>query len=125
MKRISAWFDRHPKTRIALQLALDGAAFLLLAFPFTVGVIEVNCESVIIPQWLDALTTASLMISMYGGGAVMFILALCLRSRAEAAFARYPWCRGISIFLLVLSCVPAVLSAGLCIGLLFYYFKNR
>ena len=37
MKRISAWFDRHMKTRIALQLLLDGLPFFMLAFSFMKG----------------------------------------------------------------------------------------
>lgn len=125
MKRISAWLDRHPKTRIALQLAVDGMPFWLMAFPFTVDVIDVNCETAMIPHWLDVMTTASLMLTMYGGGAALFGLGIWLRSRAERAFARHPGWKGLSIALCVLSFVPAVISAGLCIGLLYHYFKNR
>ena len=125
MNRISAWFDRHPKTRIALQLVLDALPFLLLAFPFTVGVVDVNCETVMIPHWLDTMTTASLMITMYGGCAVLFILGIWLRSRAERAFARHPGWKWLSIALCVLGFIPAVISAGLLIGLTYYWFKNR
>ena len=125
MNRISAWFDRHPRTRIALQLMLDGLPFLLLIFPFTVGVVEVNCATVQIPRWLDATAMASMQLVMFGGGAVLFLLSMWLRSRAESAFARHSWCKALCVALRVLSFVPAVLSAGLCIGLLYYYFKNR
>ena len=125
MKRISAWFDAHPKTRIALQLVLDGLPFLLLAFPFTVGIIEVNAPGVNIPYWVDSLAIFSMQCVMYGGAALLYIIDLGLSSYSKRAMEQYLWCRTLSGALRVLSCVPAVLSAGLCIGLLFYYFKNR
>ena len=42
MKRISAWFDRHMKTRIALQLVLDGLPAFLLILPLAVGVLQLE-----------------------------------------------------------------------------------
>jgi len=124
MKRISAWFDRHPKTRIALQLVLDGLPFLLLAFPFTVGIIEVNCHISNLPYLLDVIATCCMESVMYGGSAVLYALGIWLRSRAKDKFERYPWCKAVSGMLRVLSFIPAVLSFGLLIGLLYYGFKN-
>lgn len=124
MRRVSAWFDRHPKTRIALQLVLDGLPFLLLAFPFMIGIIEVNSPSVKLPYWLDATAIFSMQCIMYGCGAVIYVIGVWLSSRAKREYERYPGCKNLSVILRLLSFVPAVLSLGLSIGFLFYFLKN-
>ena len=50
MKSISAWFDHHMKTRIALQLVLDGLPFLL-SLSFLVIMAGLN-DGLKLPFWL-------------------------------------------------------------------------
>ena len=103
MKRISAWFDRHPKTRIALQLAVDALPFLLLALSFVVSAFPSS-------RWTSAVINSSLSTLMYGGGVAIFLLGVWLRKRAERAFTGYPRCETLSDMLRVLSGIPAFIS---------------
>lgn len=109
MKRVSQFFDRHMKTRIALQLVLDGLPFFMLAFSFIAG---------FLPKWSwtsDAMNVC-MSILMYGGGTVIFLLGIWLRKRAEKAFTGYPRCETISDMLRVLSAIPAFISFFTLIG---------
>ena len=115
MKRISAWFDRHPKTRIALQLALDGLPFLMLAVPFAVSVLPSS-------KWRSHVTNFNMTIWMYGGGAVLFLLGIWLRRRGEKAFGGYPKCQTISDVLRVMSAIPAFVSFLSLAGHVLMYF---
>lgn len=119
MKRISAWFDRHPKTRIALQLMVDAAPFLLLALSFIVSVFSPS-------RWASAVMNNCMSILMYGGGAAIFLLGIWLRKRAERAFNGYPRCETLSDMLRVLSAIPAFISficliVGIINGFRFHY----
>ena len=124
MKPISAWFNRHVKTRITLQLILEGLPAFLCTFPFVIGIVEVNFQGIKLPYLLDAIAILSMQCVMYGGAAMLYIFDLWLSSRTKRVFEQYPLCRSVSVILRVLSIVPAVLSLGLFIGLMFYAFKN-
>ena len=126
-KKPGSLFDKHMKTCIALQLILDSLPFLLLAVPFAVAVIDVNLfddEMHQLPFWLDALAAVCLLIVMYGGAAVLFILGIWSRRCVKVEFACYPKCKKLSAALRVLGFIPAVISLGFAIGCVFYYFKN-
>ena len=123
MKRISAWFDQHPKTRIALQLVLDGLPLLMALFPLTVGILELD-EVLPYPGWWDTIAIGCMYAIMYGGGAALFALGIWLRRRALIAFECYPWCKVASMMLRVLSFIPAILSLGFLIGIAVLYLKN-
>ena len=116
MKRITAWFDRHTKTRIALQLALDGAPFFMLAFSFIKG---------FLPKWswTDDVMNICMTILMYGGGVAIFLLGIWWRKRAEKVFNDYPKCETLSNMLRVLSAIPAFISLGFLVGGIINGFK--
>lgn len=117
MKHISAWFERHPKTRIALQLVLDGLPFFMLAFSFIAG---------FLPKWSwtsDAMNVC-MSILMYGGGTVIFLLGIWLRKRAEKAFVGYPKCETFSDMLRVLSAIAALISLGFLVSIVISFFRT-
>ena len=120
--RISAWFDRHMKTRIALQLALDGLPMLLLVIPFLVLALELDGR---LPAgWWDVLGIGCMYIVFFGGGALLFVLGILFRSLARIEFECYPWCKAASDILRILSIVPAVVSFGFLIGITVLWIKN-
>ncbi len=104
------------KTRVALQIMLDALPFLLLLFPLIFGILDYE-ESLSIPGWVDAAAYVSLIVTMFGGGAVLFPLGIWLRSRATVAFECYPACKAVSFIFRVLSFIPAAVSLGLVIGI--------
>ena len=124
MKCISAWFDRHPKTRIALQLVLDGLPFLLAMFPFAVGMLELDAV-LPYPGWWDTIAIGCMYAVMYGGGAVLFGLGIYFRCKAKVGFECYPWCKVVSVILRLLGLLPAILSLGFLIGIIVLYLKNQ
>ncbi len=109
MKTTSAWFDAHPKTRIALQLVLDGLPAFMLALPFAVSILKVNGLLPATRGW-SAVTNFCLSVLMCGGGVVLFALGIWLRRGAEKAFGDYPRCQILSDMLRVLSAIPALIS---------------
>ena len=123
MKRISAWFDRHPKTRIALQLALDGLPFFMLMYMLVVGVLELEMVN-LSPGWWDTLAIGCMYVMMFGGGAVLFGLGIWLRSKTTVEFECYPWCKALSAIFRILSIIPAVISFGFLIGIVVLRTKN-
>lgn len=124
MKSISHFFERHMKTRIALQLVLDGLPFGMFLYMIVIGILELD-NVIISPGWWDMLAMSFIYVMFFGGGMVLFILAIWLRSRAKAAFERYAWCRGMSFLLRVLSFIPAVLSLGMFVSIIATYFLTR
>ena len=124
MKHISAWFDRHMKTRIALQLVLDGLPFLMALFPLVVGMLELD-EVLPYPGWWDTIAIVCMYAIMYGGGAVLWGLGIYFRSRAKVEFECYPWCKVVSVILRLLSLLPAILSLGFLIGIIVLCFRNQ
>ena len=97
MRSISEWFDRHMKTRIALQLVLDGLPFtLLIGF----GICVYNVFSYPLElEWLMHVGIFGYLI----GTLPLFIMGIKLRDDAEDEFACYPWCEWASRTLRILS----------------------
>ena len=120
MKRISAWFDRHPKTRIALQLVLDGVPAFLLIFPFAVGILQLKD---ILPDtaWWSQILNICFYIEMFGGGAALFLLGIWFHSRAKTIFAPPSWWSYLSGMLRVLSAISAIISFGALIGCIYTF----
>ena len=123
MKYVSAWFDRHVKTRLALQLVLDGLPFLMALFPLAVGMLELD-EALPYPGWWDTIAMGCMYTMMFGGGAVLFGVDIWLRSKAKVEFECYPWCKGLSFILMILSFIPAVVSFGFLIGIAVLRLKS-
>ena len=116
------FFDRHVKTRIALQLVLDGLPAFMLALAFAISILQVNELLPTMWAW-SHLTNFCLSVLMYGGGAVLFLLGIWLRRRAEKAFGGYPKCQTISDMLRVLSAIPAFISFICLVSYIFNCFK--
>lgn len=107
MKRSSSWFDRHTKTRIALQLALDAAPFFLLV---TFGVCVWNIFSYPLElEWLMDIGIFGFFILTIP----LFALGIWLRGRAKGEFACYPWCRSVSTVLRLLGALAVSFSGFL------------
>lgn len=110
MKRISAWFDRHTKTRIALQLAVDGAPVLavlmhLLSF-YTVTMLEESGAYHMQPSSFYRVTLMCLMIIPIP----IFVASFLWRDRAFALFEQHRWCRWTSTVLRILSALVVAFS---------------
>lgn len=123
MRRISEWFDKHMKVRIALQLVLDGLPVILTLFPFIVGILELD-EILSYSSWLDTIAIGCMYATMYGGGAVLFVMGIWLRSKATVEFECYPKCKAVSVIFRLMSIIPAMLSFGFLVGILVLYFRN-
>ena len=83
MKSISAWFDRHMKTRIALQLVMTGMplAFLVITALTFFGMEEM-------PEELSKFCLFGFIFL----NTPIFILSWLLRRYAEIDFKRFPRC---------------------------------
>ena len=90
MTALRTCFDKHIKTRIALQLLLDALPLLMLCgfgacvyhifdYPLELG-------------WLMDIGIWGFLI----GTIPIFIAGIILRKRADAEFACYPWCEWAS-----------------------------
>ena len=103
MKCISAWFGRHMKTRIALQLLLDGLPMILvilhLLSGFTVMIIDEWSGTYIIEPSLfyDVTLICLLVISIPA-----FIASFWWRDKAFELFEKYRLCRYSSNVLRIL-----------------------
>ncbi len=107
MGRISKWFTRHPKTRIALQLVLDGLPFLLL-----LGFVACAYNLFSYPLELEWL----MHVGVFGFFILtlpLFILGVWLRGRAEGEFSCYPWCWWTSKVLRILGALAVSFSVFL------------
>ena len=90
MHNISTWFDRHPKTRIALQLMVDAAPFLLLV-GFGACVWNVFSYPLELERLMD--------IGIFGyflGTLPLFIFGIKWKKSADGEFVCYPWCDKVS-----------------------------
>ena len=109
MKRISAWFDRHPKTRIAFQLVLDGLPFLCT---FVVILILYG----VLDEVYHYPAVKAIGIMCAGGFLYaclpLFILACWSRHRANVDFEIYPVFKLLSLILRVLSFFAVTWSLG-------------
>lgn len=103
MKGIAHFFDRHIKTRIALQLVLDGLPLLLmillLYFGFSVKITDSWSGTFIIePSRIFDVTLFCLLVFTIPA----FITSFLWRDRAFELFERHRWCRYISNTLRIL-----------------------
>ena len=122
MGRISQFFNCHWKARITLQLVLDGLPLFLLAFPLVLGGLDLDER--VSPGWWDYLGVGCMYFMMFGGGTLLFVLSIWLRSRARVEFECYPWCKGVSVILRLLSVIPAILSLGFLVGIAVLFFRS-
>lgn len=116
MNKISCFFDRHIKTRIALQLVLDGLPFLSLA-----GL--VGCACVVEEYEYNPIgeVAAILMLICAVGFLASFpimILAARLRMLADVDFQCYPVFKIPSAIMRWLSFASTVLSIPVIFGLI-------
>ena len=109
MKRISAWFDQHPKTRIALQLVLDGlpllVAVLCLHSLCTVDMIEDEGSYLMQPNWFYYVTLGGLMLIPIPS----FVISFIWRDKDYELFGQHRCCLWISNMLRI----PGVLVVGI------------
>lgn len=107
MKRISAWFDRHTKLRIALQLVLDGLPFIqMIGF----GVCVYNLFTYPLElEWLMDVGIFGFLIAALP----LLIIGIKLKSDAEGEFACYPWCDWVSRILRIFSALGVSVSVML------------
>lgn len=124
MKEISDWFDRHPKMRIALQLAVDGAPVLaglmhLLSF-YTVTMLEENGAYHMQPSSFYRVTLVCLMIIPIP----MFVASFLWRDRAFALFEQHRWCRWISTALRIISVLVVAFTCTLDVFLIAAWISN-
>ena len=96
----------------------------MLLYMSVIGALELKMV-ITNPGWWDMLAMSFIYVMFFGGGVVLFILAIWLRSRAKAAFECYAWCRRMSFLLRVLSFIPAVLSLGMFVGIIATRFLTR
>ena len=105
MKRICAWLDRHPKTRIALQLMLDGLPVLIMVLHLSSGYSVRMLTSGwdghyrIVPSTFYYVTLVCLMILPIPA----FVASFLWRDKVVDLFEQYRWCRYVSSMLRVVS----------------------
>ena len=101
---------------------LDGLPLFLLAFPLVLGGLDLDER--VSPGWWDYLGVGCMYFMMFGGGTLLFVLSIWLRSRARVEFECYPWCKGVSVILRLLSVIPAILSLGFLVGIAVLFFRS-
>lgn len=93
MRRISEWLDRHPKTRIALQLVLDAVPVILvilhLLSGFTVMITDEWGTYSIEPSLFYDVTLICLLVIPIPA----FIASFCWRDKAFELLEKYRMCR--------------------------------
>lgn len=105
MRRISEWLDRHPKTRIALQLMLDGLPVLIMVLHLSSGYSVRMLTSGwdghyrIVPSTFYYVTLVCLMILPIPA----FVASFLWRDKVVDLFEQYRWCRYVSSMLRVVS----------------------
>ena len=104
MKRMSDWFDRHPKTRIALQLMLDAAPFLLL-IGFCICVLNIFTYDIALEWLMDVGIFGFFLLTL-----PLFIIGIWLRGHVDGEFACYPWCWWASKILRILGALAVSFS---------------
>ena len=109
MRRISDWFDRHMKTRISLQLALDGLPFLCTFVTILIiyGVLD-DVDHYPVVKAIGMVCVGGFLYACLP----LFILACWLRYRANVYFEKHPVCKLPSLVLRVLSFFAVTLSLG-------------
>ena len=107
MKRLSAWFDRHGKLRIALQLLLDASPLLLMAWAMTA--ISISGDGQI--QWRAWLFDVSMTVFAFLTVPLFIWSVLTARNLVE--FDIYPAWGKVSLALRWLSVVPMLIAAAM------------
>ena len=120
MKRISAWFDGHPKTRIALQLTLDGLPLLMVLYLIALIFLD-GGEFLSCPEWANELGIAIIMILLCGGGLVVYGCGWWLKRAFPINVEEHPVGALASRVLRVFSFIPAMLPFFLTIIIRFVY----
>lgn len=105
MKSISAWFDRHMKTRIALQLVLDGLPFLL-SLSFLVIMAGLN-DGLKLPFWLGKFVIVCSFTFLLAS-IPLVVMSIWMRYRIENRI-KGKLVRLFSTMLEILSCIVTVL----------------
>ena len=120
MKRISAWFDRHPKTRIALQLVLDGlpvlVMFLHLSSGYSVKMLTTGWDGHyrIIPSTFYYVTLVCLMVIPIP----VFVACFIWRDKAFELFEQHRWSRWASNLLRIAGAL--VVAIAFLLDILFF-----
>ena len=128
MRRISEWLDRHPKTRIALQLVLDGLPVLVMLLHLSSGYSVKMLTSGwdghyrIVPSTFYYVTLVSLLIIPIPA----FVASFLWRDKVVDLFEQYRWCRWISNLLRISGVVVTTIATLmdvflLAIGLIWIY----
>lgn len=117
MSKVSGFFARHIKTRIAFQLVLDGLPFLWLAIPFATCIFPSS-------RWTSDVMNTCLWLLAWGGVPI-FLLGIWLRKRAEKVFVGYPKCETFSDMLRALSAIATLVSFGFLVSVAFGFFWTR
>ena len=120
MKRISAWFDRHPRTRIALQLALDGlpvlVMFLHLSSGYSVKMLTTGWDGHyrIMPSTFYYVTLVCLMVIPIPA----FVASFFWRDKAFELFEQHRWSRRASNLLRIAGAL--VVAIAFLLDILFF-----
>lgn len=120
MKRISAWFDRHPKTRIALQLGLDGlpvlVMFLHLSSGYSVKMLTTGWDGHyrIVPSTFYYVTLVCLMVIPIPA----FVASFFGRDKAFELFEQHRWSRWASNLLRIAGAL--VVAIAFLLDILFF-----
>ena len=107
MGKNSLFFGRHGKARIALQLVLDAAPFVLLA-GFCACLWNLFTYELAL-EWLMHVGILGFFILTLP----LFLLGIWFRGRAEGEFACYPWCWWASKVLRILGALAVSFSVFL------------
>ena len=120
MKRISAWFDRHPRTRIALQLALDGAPVLVMVLHllsgYSVKMLTTGWDGAhrIVPSTFYYVTLVCLMVIPIPA----FVASFFWRDKAFELFEQHRWSRRASNLLRIAGAL--VVAIAFLLDILFF-----
>ena len=117
MRSISEWFDRHSKTRIALQLVLDGLPVLVTM------VVILRVYGVLDEVYHYPIMKAIGIVCACGfffACLPLFMLACWLHHHVNIDFDIYPLWRVPSLILRILSFMAVICSLGFWILALIY-----
>lgn len=105
--RLSAWFDRHGKLRIALQLLLDASPLALMAW--ALASIHISGSGYV--QWTAWLSELS--VTVFAFCTVPLFIWSVLTARNLVEFDIYPAWGKVSLALRWLSVVPMLIAAAM------------
>ena len=105
--RLSSWFDRHGKIRIALQLLLDASPLLLMAWAMTAIVISGDGQI----QWRAWLFDVS--VTVFEFLTVPLFIWSVLTARNLVEFDIFPFWGKVSLALRWLSVIPMLLAGAM------------